>query len=73
MDDELFRDGPTINMPIWMMKVAAVGGDATGLGPLSSDMLGMLTESHAPDTRAMTETFGVTPVGLRQFICDNPL
>ena len=73
VDDPLFFDGPTMNMPIWMMKVAAAGGDATGLGPLSSDMLGMLTESQAPDITRMTETFGPPPVGLRQFICDNPL
>ena len=73
VEDPLFHDGPTMNMPIWMMKVAAAGGDATGLGPLSSDMLGMLTESKAPDITRMTETFGPPPVGLRQFICDNPL
>lgn len=73
VDDPMFSSGPTMNMPLMMMKMAAWGGDLSGMGPMDSDMLGMLTTSEAPDITRLIEAFRFTPRGLREYICANPL
>ncbi len=71
-DSDQWLTAPTVSVPLALMKPAAWAGDLTGLGPLDSDMLGMLTRNEAPDIAALVKTFGGAPRGLVSFLKEHP-
>ncbi|MCP4038762.1 MAG: SDR family oxidoreductase [bacterium] len=65
--------GPTIAVPLALVRLVARAGDLTGIGPLDSDMLGMLTESQAADIAPLRSAFAFTPRGLREHFQEHPI
>ncbi|MCP5069626.1 MAG: SDR family oxidoreductase [bacterium] len=67
-----WRHGPTISVPLPLVRLAARAGDITGIGPLDSDMLGMLIESRAADIAPLRSAFAFMPRGLRKHFQEHP-
>lgn len=65
LDDPAWDEGPTVKVPLAMMKLLARTGDFANVGPMDSDMLGMLIESEDFEVAALLENFGFSPAGLR--------
>lgn len=63
-----WTEGPTFRVPLSVMKILAKLGQLTSLGPMDSDMLGMLIESENFEPTDLESGFGLTPVGLRAFL-----
>jgi uncharacterized protein YbjT (DUF2867 family) len=66
--DSLWTEGPTLPVPLFAMKMLAKVGDLVSIGPMDSDMLGMLSESENFQPADAMAHFGVSPVGLREHL-----
>jgi hypothetical protein len=65
-----WEDGPTVKVPLAMMKLLARTSDFAKLGPMDSDMLGMLVESADFEIGGLLDGFGFRPLGLRSALLD---
>jgi nucleoside-diphosphate-sugar epimerase len=67
-----WTDGPTMSVPLMLMRPAAWSGDLTKMGPLDSDMLGMLVRSEAPEIGPLLADFTTRPRGLFTYLQEHP-
>jgi uncharacterized protein YbjT (DUF2867 family) len=70
LNDAAWEDGPTVKVPLAMMRVLARTGDFAKVGPMDSDMLGMLIESADFEVEGLEDSFGFRPRGLRSALVE---
>lgn len=64
--------GPTISIPLALMKLPALFGDLTGVGPIDSAQLSMLADGSACDPEPFEAAFGFRPRGLDELLAEQP-
>ncbi len=64
--------GPTVSIPLAVMKLPALLGDLTGVGPIDSAQLAMLRDGAPADAAPFARDFGFTARGLDTLLRERP-